>query len=99
MRVEYKDEKGRKYQVEVPPEYEWEPETGIIIGPPDFESLGLPEELEIKLNNQLYDRKLFTWSDVRRRPEEIRAALKAVFRVSEAAIVRIYKEEINGNAI
>jgi len=62
------------------------------IGPPDIESLELPKKYEVALNNQLFDRNLFTWSDVRHRPEEIRAALKAVFRADELAIMNLYKE-------
>jgi len=93
VKVEYTDEIGRKYQVEIPAEYKDEPELGIVIGPPILESLNLPEKYEVILNNQLYDRKLFTWSDVRRRPEEIRAALKAMFRADELAIMNLYKEE------
>lgn len=93
MEVEYKDKKGFKYRVDVPAEFRDQPQMGIVIGPPDLESLGLPKKYELILNNQLYDRKLFTWSDVRRRPEEIRAALKAMFRVHELAIISLYKED------
>lgn len=100
MRVNYKNERGYKYLVEIPDEFQDEPELGIIIGPPDLESLGLPENYEVKLNNQLFDRQLFNWSDVRRRPDDIRAALKATLRVDEQAIIRLYKEErSNGNTV
>lgn len=93
-RVEYKDESGRKYLVEVPEGYEDMAEAGIRIGPPDLEPLNLPLEYEVRLNNQLYDRKLFTLADVRRRPDEIRAALHAVYHVDVLAIKYLYKEGI-----
>lgn len=93
MKMEYKNKKGCKYIVDIHPDFQDEPELGIIIGPPDLESLGLPKKYEVALNNQLFDRKLFTWADVRRRPEEIRAALKAVFRTDELTIMNLYKEE------
>lgn len=89
-RVEYRDEDGRKFLVEVPEGWEDAPEQGIEIGPPRLDELGLPPELEVKLNNQLYDRKLFTRADVRRRPEEIGAALKAVLRTDVLRIKSLY---------
>ncbi len=55
--IEYKDEDGRRFLVEVPEEFQDMPETGIRIGPPDLVSLNLPLAYEIKLNNQLYQRK------------------------------------------
>lgn len=78
--------------VRVPDGYEDEPEKGIVIGPPDIGILGLPLEYEVKLNNQLYDRKLFTLADVRYRPDEIGAALRAVFRVDVLKIKSLYME-------
>lgn len=93
MKVEYTDKKGLKHLVDIHEDYSDQPEMGIVIGPPDLESLGLPKKYEKILNNQLFDRKLFTWSDVRRRPAEIKAALMAMFRVDEQTIISLYKEE------
>jgi len=92
VRIEYKDEEGRKYLVELPEDYQDMPESGVIIGPPVLDELGLPIELEVFLNNQLFDRKLFSLADVRRRPAEIEAALKAIFRVDVLKIKNIYRE-------
>ena len=92
VRIEYKDEEGRKYLVELPEEHQDMPESGIVIGPPDLSELGLPIEYEVKLNNQLYDRKLFKLADVRRRPEDIDAALKAIFHLDVRKIRNLYKE-------
>ncbi len=89
-RVEFKDEQGRKYLVEVPDGFADMAEAGIVFGPPDLSELELPLEMEVKLNNQLYDRKLFTLADVRRRPEEIRAALMAILRIDVRRIKSLY---------
>lgn len=80
--------------VEVPEGYEDIPQSGIRIGPPDINSLNLPLplEYEVRLNNQLYDRKLFSPADVRRRPEEIKAALQAVLKLDVLKIINLYKE-------
>jgi len=90
LKVEYRDADGRKFLVRVPEGFEDEPESGILIGPPDLSELELPLEMEVQLNNQLYDRKLFTPADVRRRPEDIGAALKAILRVDVLRIRSLY---------
>ena len=92
VKVEYKDEEGRKFLVELPEEHQDMPESGVVIGPPDLSELALPIEYEVKLNNQLFDRKLFNLVDVRRRPVEIDAALKAIFRIDVLKIRSLYKE-------
>lgn len=94
VKVEYEDIEGRKFLVHVPEGGESMAEQGIPIGPPDLSILGMPLEYEIALNNQLFDRKLFTWADVRLRPDEIKAALKAVLKVDVQRIMNLYKEEI-----
>ena len=92
VRIEYKDEEGRKFLVELPEEHQDMPESGVRIGPPELDELGLPIEYEVKLNNQLYNRKLFKLADVRQRPEDIGAALKAVFHIDVLKIRSLYKE-------
>ena len=93
--VEYKDEDGRKFLVQVPDGYDDIPQSGIRIGPPELGSLNLPLEDEVKLNNQLYDRKLFTLADVRRRPEDIKGALLAVLKVYMRKTRNLYEEVDN----
>ncbi len=90
VKVEYMDDEGRKFLVQVPEGHEDSPESGILIGPPSVEPLDLPLEYEVKLNNQLYDRNLYTLADVRQRPEEIRAALMAVLRLDTLGIRSLY---------
>ncbi len=90
QKVEYRDGDGRKFLVQVPLGFEDMAESGIPVGPPDLSELELPLEMEVKLNNQLYDRNLFTLADVRRRPEDIGAALKAVLRIDVLRIKSLY---------
>jgi|TARA_Y100000310_G_scaffold15622_1_gene15676 hypothetical protein len=92
IRIGHEDEEGRKYLVELPEEYQDMPESGVVIGPPDLSVLELPIEYEVKLNNQLFDRKLFKLVDVRRRPDDIASALKAVLRLDVQKITNLYKE-------
>lgn len=76
--------------MEVPEGFESMPEAGIRIGPPDLESLNLPLEIEVKLNNQLFERNLITWSDVRQRPDEIKAALSAALKLDFHKVYYLY---------
>ena len=48
IKLEYKDISGFKYLIKIPEEYQDQPEYGIIIGPPDLSSLGLPENTSPK---------------------------------------------------
>lgn len=97
LRKEYRDEEGRKFLVDIPEGYDDMMERGIIIGPPVLDSLNLPRDIEILLNNQLYERKLFTWSDVRLRPDEIEAALRTVLKAHVRQIKELYMEVKDAN--
>lgn len=83
---------GFKYKVQVPddaPEYLWY--AGVIVGPPSLDGLGeLDEETKRRLNNELFVRGLITEKDVRKRANEIQAALQSAFRVDVATILEAY---------
>lgn len=76
----------------VPVGREEDAEMGIILGPPDTRSLGLPEEVDVILHNNLCDRGLLVWDDVRKRPMEIIAALQAALSVNGTKITNMYRE-------
>lgn len=81
---------GRKYIVTVPDD-ELYYERGIIVGPPDLGSLELPEELEIRLNHELFARGLITKKDVMRRRQEVTNAWQSALAVDTERIVSEYK--------
>jgi hypothetical protein len=62
------------------------------LGPPDVSGLGLPEAILIKLHNELFNRSLITWLDVRQRPQEVQAALQAALKIDAGAIMGLYRE-------
>lgn len=80
--VDYEDSKGRwsvrQMPDDAPPE---NARYGIVVGPPDLSGLQLPEEVETRLNNELYHRGLITSADLRGRNNELQAALQAALRV------------------
>ena len=90
-RVEHTVE-GRKYLVSLPEDSD-NLDLGIVIGPPSFvDDLELPEPFATKLHNQMYDRGFFTLDNLRRRPNEVQAALQSALRLDAARIVNAYAE-------
>lgn len=91
---DYKDNDGRLHRVIVPdgcPE-DLYPE-GIPVGPPDLALLGLPLEIEVRLHNQLYSRRLFNLRDVLSRPKDIQGALQAALKLDMQIIQGLYKNQ------
>jgi hypothetical protein len=88
-RVEYIDEIGRKFIVECPDE-DSDPAHGIIVGPPFLDTVcgELPLELQVRLHNELYRRRILTSDDARRRSNEVVSAMYAAFSVDAARVIR-----------
>lgn len=94
QQLEYKTPDGFKYQVLLPDgESQKNAKLGIRVGPPDLTSLGLPKEVEKRLNNALYDRGLLTRQDARRRPAEILAAWQSALQADVTRVLDVYKGE------
>lgn len=88
VEAEYIDEWGRKFVVRVG---EGEsPEYGMIVGPQPLDELELPMDYMIRLHNELYNRKLLTYDDVRRRPQDVQAALGAAAKIDVQTIQSLY---------
>jgi hypothetical protein len=66
---------------------------GIPLGPPSLAPLGLPLDVEVRIHNQLFARRLFTPRDVKTRRMEILGALQAALRVDIVAIAALYRVE------
>lgn len=91
MRTDYQDPEGRWWAVLVPPGHEDEAPMGIPVGPPDLSPLGLPEAVEIRLHNQLFQRGILTARDLKGRGQEVFAALQAAYRTDFAAVTALYQ--------
>ena len=96
VQASYKDDTGRKWMTLVPQGREAEAEIGIPYGPPDTRPLGLSNEIDVRLNNQLFSRRLFKMFDVRKRPQEVVAALQAAYKVDTTRIINLYREDNDG---
>ena len=91
--VDYIDTDGRHFKVIVtdsclPELYS----AGIPIGPPPLEARGLPLDLEVRLNNQLYNRGIFTQRDAAKRPRDLMAALQGALRLDIQRILEVYRD-------
>lgn len=84
----YLDSWGRMFAVYV--EEGRDPSTGIIKGPMPLDTLGLPQEVMVRLHNELYIRGLFTLSDVQRRPNDVLGAIQAAYGVDVQTIQALY---------
>lgn len=90
-KVSYTDPEGRLKLVLLPDsESEENAEIGVPVGPPDLSELDLPTELEIKLNNELFNRGILTAQDALRRRSEISAAIQYVLKLDTERIINIY---------
>lgn len=89
----YVDGDGNKYKVLLPDNVsDDEAEMGIRVGPPDLSDLGLPKALEVRLNNVLFDRGLFTKRDIRRRGSELIGVWQAVLSMDIQRLQAVYEE-------
>lgn len=90
--VEFVDEDGRSWARGLPDGVpDARAKVGVPIGPPSLEDLGLPKELEVRLHNQLYQRRIFTERDARQRMQDVHSALMAALRVDAHRILAIYQ--------
>ena len=88
-RAEYKDAEGRKKVVLIPEESD-QAEMGIPVGPPDLTELGLPLELEVRLNNELANRGILTAVDALKNRVEISLAIQSVLKLDADRIINVY---------
>ena len=92
--MSYTDDEGRQWAVSLPDGVpESDAPLGIPLGPPSLAPLGLPLDVEVRIHNQLFARRLFTPRDVKTRRMEILGALQAALRVDIVAIAALYRVE------
>lgn len=94
MRIaSYTDDEGRRWAVQLPDGVpDSDAKLGLPLGPPPLASLGLPKETEIRLHNQLFDRRIFTAKDAKRRRQDVFAALQNAFSVDAGRVIDLYLE-------
>jgi hypothetical protein len=87
----YTDDTGRKHSVLLPEGVpEEEAEKGIPLGPPDLTELGLPEEIGVRLHNELFYRGIITGNDALRNRPSIMSAIQSCLKLSVDNVLGIY---------
>src|SRR5881392_3875623 len=88
-RASWTDTEARKKVVLIPEESN-QAEMGIPVGPPDLSELGLPLELEVRLNNELAARDILTPIEALKGRAEISSAIQSALRVDVDRIIQAY---------
>jgi hypothetical protein len=84
---------GRMYRVLLPDgANDDEAQMGIIVGPPDLDSLGLPERMQTELHNRLFLQGVFTLKDTRARRGDVIAALQGTLKLDAERIIQCYRD-------
>ena len=87
--VEYTDEDG-KQQISIVRDTDTDmPSSGIRIEPPPLDDI--LDEAKVELHNELVKRKLFTYLDFQKRPDELGAAVNKV--VTQKIVARLRQIE------
>lgn len=85
--VTYTNAKGKKYEVMLPDAApDSEASKGIVLGPPDLQ-LNLPDEIDVRLHNQLHSRGIFKLSDALKSRQNLYNALIATLGVDVDTII------------
>jgi len=89
--VVYTDKQGRKFRRGLPDNApDSDAKMGLDMGPPDLSALKLPVQVEVRLNNALFSRKIFTAKDARN-IVQLQAALQEAYRVDAQTLQTIYE--------
>lgn len=92
-RVVKTDQHGRWTAVYLPDDApESDAYMGIPLGPPSLDSLGLPEEIQTRLHNELYVRGIYSIRDATASRKDIVGALMAALRIDVERITDIYRQ-------
>jgi hypothetical protein len=92
----YTDKAGRMWATQLPDNApDTDAELGIPLGPPSLEGLHLPEELEIRLHNELYARRIFTHQQAKANKLNVQAAMQSTLKLDVLHIVEIYRNTEN----
>lgn len=90
-RASWKDSDGRIKVVLIPEDAgEEQAEMGIPLGPPSLLGLNLPEEIEIRLNNELANRGILTANEALRNRQEIMSAIQSALKLDIDRVIGMY---------
>lgn len=90
--VEWVDHWGRKFvvYVRIQGDVIGDPSKGVIKGPQPLDMLGLDQETNVRLHNELYARGIITYKDAMHRPMAILQAIQQALRVNVQQVQNAY---------
>lgn len=93
--VQFTNEIGRNFIYSLPDDAPDEDvEMGHLMGPPDIVgNLELPEPFATQLHNELLNRGLLSYEDVRQNPKSLQGALQAVLKLDVQRLYNAYLQE------
>lgn len=97
--VVWVDSEGRKFNSIIPAgARDAEAIKGVKFGPPPLNALNLPRDVSVRLHNELFDRGLFTYEQVRRNLGQVISAIQQALRVDAQTVATLYyrKEHPDG---
>ena len=91
-KVEWRDSMGRRWVALVPESMpDAMAKNSLQLGPVSLEPLGLPLPYEVKLHNELVQRGLLTYDDLRARRNEVESAVRSLWRAGAAEIIDLFR--------
>ena len=91
--VEYIDDAGRKWLVELPDDVpDSDAPLGVPVGPPSLASLGLPEDIEVTIHNGLYQGRIFASRDFKKRRMEVVSIIQRALNLDAERIYVLFLE-------
>lgn len=98
--VEYEAPDGRLYAVLIPEDAPINmARMGIVVGPPELDSIQyLPHDLMVAVHNQLYHRGILTYSDARRKRQDIHLAVLTALKGGLVSDILSCYERVNNDA-
>lgn len=67
-------------------------DLGIDLGPPVLAKLGLSDDLERELHNQLLEREIYTAADAQRHLSHVVAAVRAVYKYDALKVLEALRD-------
>lgn len=87
----YVDREGRQFAVLLPDDVpDSQAHQGMPLGPPPLDTLNLPVQIEVRLNNELFNRRIFTYDEAKRRMHELQASIVAACKVDAMDVLALY---------
>ena len=91
--VEWTDSVGRRWVALVPASLpDSMARSALQLGPVSLEPLGLPLPYEVQLHNELVQRGLLTYHDLRTRRGEVEGAVRSLWRAGAAEIINLFRD-------